>query len=546
MDYRETSEKRRWFWMMFCATAVIFLSGSLLLSLAGSGELFISPDETANAFFANQFAQTGTLSTQQPFAGALRDQLFPRSIMATQGKLVPVGFLGLPVLYGVFVYFFGSRILLILTPLLALLAALALKRVFTQLFSTQIGNLTALLFLITPAVWYYSARALMPNVLFISLLIFAATHFFCAPLSRHLKRCEKRLGPLTALQKTIDVYVAGMCVGLAIFVRASEAIWIVPTIVLLFFFFRERYGWNSVSRFFIGMTMGILPLLIFNQLTYGSPLVTGYTPQDNSLVAQLSSRTQSFVSQIVSTVFPFGLAPKTALRHFFDYQMGLFWWLTLLTIAGLWLLRKKKTYLCVFFGVSAWLGIWYGSWTIFDNPDASHVTIANSYVRYWLPMTVLALPFMAQTILWIAQRIGRSSQQLILCTVIFFMLFGLSVNAVFFRGQDGLIQVAQTLQTSKTIRDDVLVQTPHDAVFIVDRADKLFFPERSVRYPLRSEATYALLPQIVEIAPLYYYGITFPQADLDYLNNVRLPQLGLRIQYLKTYEEESLYRLTHP
>ena len=88
---------------------------------------------------------------------------------------------------------------------------------------------------------------------------------------------------------------------------------------------------------------------------------------------------------------------------------------------------------------------------------------------------------------------------------------------------------------------------PHvDAVIVVDHGDKIFFPERVVRYPLRDETTYDLMPRIVLRNALYYYGITFPDYDMEYLNGRKLAELGLQIELVQTFDEESLYRIYQP
>ena len=89
----------------------------------------------------------------------------------------------------------------------------------------------------------------------------------------------------------------------------------------------------------------------------------------------------------------------------------------------------------------------------------------------------------------------------------------------------------------------MLAHTDPKSLVIVDRADKLLFPQRPVIYPLRSEATYAALPKLSGAAPLYYYGITFPEKDLDFLRSEKLPPLGLTIEKVLELQEESLYYL---
>jgi hypothetical protein len=529
----------RWFWPVFLIVAILFFVGTLLLPLSSQGTLFISPDETANAFFTTRFSQTGSLRVVDPLSAQLENKLYPRSVVATEGTLVPQSFVGLPILYGLFAYFFGTGILFVLTPLLAILGALALRCLFRKLFTVMVADLSPVLFLTHPALWYYSARGLMHNVLFVCLLIFGAYFFLCRPLLAHLTRCGKRFGKLLSFQEHIDSVVAGVCVGLSIFVRASEAYWVAAVVVVLVCCLKRHRV--DFLRFIFGALIGLLPLFLFNLSTYGHPLVTGYTITDSVGVVRsaLDATTTSNV------LFPFGLDIKAAASHIANYGLLLFWWLSALALIGFAItLPKQRLYGVVFVLIALWLGVWYGSWTFFDNPDSTQITIANSYVRYWLPAFVLSLPFVAEALVWISSRTKtRLASGIALCALLL-LIVGLNVRLVFFEGQDALITVAGTLQETRQIKTDVLSLTEPNSVIVVDRADKLFFPDRHVRYPLRSEETYELLPKIATTASLYYYGITFPEKDISYLNESKLSSIGLRIELIKTYKEESLYRIT--
>ena len=197
----------------------------------------------------------------------------------------------------------------------------------------------------------------------------------------------------------------------------------------------------------------------------------------------------------------------------------------------------------LFRSIVIWLVLMYGSWEIHDNPDPSQITIANSYVRYWLPLYVFSTPMIAAMVHWVAQR-GRSifSKRLIVVSIIF-LIVGLNVRAVFLQGQDGLFRMRFELQRSEHIQAAILRYTPPESLILVDRSDKLFFPHRHVWYPLRDEATYEAMPRLVEATQLYYYGITFPQADVEYLNTNRLKRMNLQIELIETFEQESLYRI---
>ncbi|MBI5370097.1 hypothetical protein HZA85_02840 [Candidatus Uhrbacteria bacterium] len=537
-------ETRCLFWIAFVVVAMGFFLGSLTLSVAGGGQVFVSPDETANAFFARRFSQTGTLRVPDVMTKAFSDALYPRSIVASEGELVPQSFLGLPVLYGSLAFFFGPGILFMLTPLLAILCALALRPLLRRWFSDQVASLSALLFLLHPAVWYYSARGLMHSVLFVCLLIFGAYFFFCHPLEHHLARCEKRFGKMMPFQRQIDPVVGGVLVGFALFVRASEVVWVGAAILLLVMVsLRQTSIKKDFGRFLVGLAIGLLPFFLFNALTYGNALATGYTLHNS--VNAVRSAVQS--APHGSSLFPFGLDLKASASHIRDYGLMLFWWLTALALLGFPIVAAKRPWYAVLFVmITVWLGLWYGSWTFFDNPDPHQITIANSYVRYGLPSFILAIPFVAEAIGWLSARAQTSWARGMVVSALVVLVAGLNVHLIFFQGQDGLSRVRETLLQTRQVKQEVLAQIPEDAVIVVDRSDKVFFPERHVRYPLRSDQTYELLPALAQAHPLYYFGITFPQRDLDYLNESKLPPLGLNIRYLKTDGEESLYQFYFP
>jgi hypothetical protein len=52
------------------------------------------------------------------------------------------------------------------------------------------------------------------------------------------------------------------------------------------------------------------------------------------------------------------------------------------------------------------------------------------------------------------------------------------------------------------------------------------------------------MPTLAANGPLFYYGITFPETDMEYLNGTKLAELGLEITLIETYDIESLYVIT--
>lgn len=540
---------------------LLVLAGFAVLAFLGClaflrvGGIYVSPDETANAFFAEQFAQRGSLSSFDSLNVDLKDALHPRSVVSLAGRLVPGSFIGLPVLYGFFIAIAGGWMLPFLTPLIAVVAVFAWYAVVRRLFDREIGLLSALLLAVHPAWWYYSARSLMHNVTFAAFLIFAG-YFLVARPSRGRKFAD------------LDFVLAGVCTGLALFVRSSEVTWVALAVLAAAVAYRsKKIAWRPVVLFAISAAIALLPMAVINQATYGGPFATGYTAEggdaedkvdEESVTPSSSLSTLSPLSPsspLSSLFLPFGFSPKDIAKNVLSYGAGLFWWMTVLILIGFPLAfpsravakelrRPRRAYLAFALTASASLAVVYGSWTFFDNPDPTQITIGNSHVRYWIPVYILLIPFAAHAIRWLAHRTLTETARRLAVAVLVVASVGLSVRAVFFSPQDGLVYAAQTLMDGRDIRTRVLDLTEPDAVIVVDRADKLFFPSRRIRYPLRDEETYALMPRILLRAPLYYYGITLPQIDVDYLNDVKLGALGLQIESVETFSIETLYRIT--
>lgn len=542
-------------WILAAFALLAFLGCLVLLRVGG---MYVSPDETANAFFAKTFVRTGALSVFEPLNATLGEALHPRSVVSIASHLVPSGFVGLPVIFGTIASTTGYWSLPFLTPLLAALAVFAWYATIKKIFDREVALLSAILLAIHPAWWYYSARSFMPNVPFVALLVLAAFLLVVRP-SR---------GQRFAV---VDPALAGALVSLALFVRPSEAIWLALASVLAslpLVMGRRGQGWsivtsrNAIAAFLAGLAIASIPFFAFNAATYGSPVTTGYTvavtstnhPRpllDEGGEAPLDSATQ----RLGDVLFPFGIVRHDIKVNMLSYGFGLFWWLTILSVIGFPLAFPRKSlarehhaarqsYVAFAVVASAYLALMYGSWTFYDNPDPTQVTIANSHVRYWLPAFVLATPFAALGIRWVSRRAFTDFARRAAVAVLVTLCLGLSVRVAFLSPQDGTVAAANGLAEARSVRSAVLDLTEKDSVIVVDRGDKLFFPYRRVLYPLRSEDTYALMPRIALRVPLYYYGITLPQKDVDWLNAEKLAGLGLRIDLVQSFDIETLYRIS--
>jgi hypothetical protein len=564
----------RRFFLIVTFLIVTFFGATILIQHTG---IYVSPDETANAYFSELFSDAGTFFSYNPLSESLGDVLYPRSMISLDGRLLPSGFIGLPVLYGSLAAFVGVLFVPWFTLIISVLAVVSWYFTTKKLFPKRVAFLATLLLATHPAWWYYTARSLMPNSLFVSLVLLAIFFLVVRPfkmLRNGYKIKQKRWKFLNKVQKKllrwwvpfVDLVLSAGLFGAAVFVRPSEVFWMAAAALCVLVVYWKKEHWKASVLFLLIFIIALLPMLHFHEMFYGGALKTGYNAGESAAVSVgvaeevVSTATDAQLAwytfleiPIIKAVFPFGVHPRNALQHMGWYLVSLFWWLSLLAIPGFFLLfsRRKKmkstrarhrTYALVFLVVLGWLGVMYGSWSFHDNPDPLAITIANSYVRYWLPLYVMSTPLIAYSIHWLAKKATVDGAKNVAIVGLMSACVVLNSYAVFWQGDDALFTMSAMLQDSLEIRASVLEIVPEQGVIVVDRADKIFFPYRTVRYPLRDETTYQLLPVLLETSPVYYYGITFPQEDLDFLNQKKLPELGVRVEQKEIFGEESLYQ----
>ena len=256
-------------------------------------------------------------------------------------------------------------------------------------------------------------------------------------------------------------------------------------------------------------------------------------------------------------MFPFGVHPKTAIRQLWVYMIRPFWWWWLMVAVSVTgfvvqqILAKKRDKMIflhasrfvVLAGFAAiWLTLFYGSWKVQDNPDPRAVTIGTSYLRYWLPVVVASVVPVAW---WFATLWEKRNFLYRLATVgAVTLFFGISSWVVLTADGEGLLVVRDNLRRYDADVREILANTPSQAVVITERDDKLLFPDRSVVLDLRSDETYAAIPLLLAERPVYYYGITFPANDWEYLRMIKLAPLGVTIAPVETLREQTLYRFS--
>lgn len=521
--------------LIFLALIFFFVYSWFYLGTAAETDKFNSPDEAANYFFIKNYVANETLKVFEPLNLETGGIIHPRSITTVGGYLVPGSFLGLILIYGWLAKIFTLGVIWWLTPCFALAAVLFFYGIIKNVFDRKIAQWSAFLLLVHPAFWYYASRGFFPNILFVSLIL--GGFYFLVGRGK-----QKKL-----VLNYLNYILSGLFLGLAMAVRLSEIIWVGAVFLLLFLIFRKNLKWSEVIIFLLSSGLAFIPVILYNQTIYGEPLTTAYNLGEGSLVGGGATW---FVSA-VKFIFPFGLEIKNVLKNFSTYFVGMFWWISLPAAFGAAIfikkliagkLDKKITAYLSFGGmISLFLFLYYGSWFFYDNP-AKEASIGTSYVRYWLPIYILSLPLVAFTISKLVDFIRPLKPKFfaaLLCLI--FILFG--VKLVFFDKNDGLAYVYKNVHDYAMIAKEVNLLVPSEAVIIVDRADKIFFPEYRVIVPLREKSTYAAIPELAKNLPLYYYGLPLVEKEMNYLYDGRLNREEVEIIEIKNFGAETLYQL---
>lgn len=529
-------------WGGLGALALFFAYAALMLV---SPSAWTSPDEAAVAYVAEH-----GLMTLAPFGKALGGLVSPRSLMVVDGSYVPSSWVGLA---------FALRTLVVLgipiswsvllVPLVAVLGVISWKSIAARVSGREdVGWIAALLLAVHPGWWHYALRGLHPNVPFVSLLL-------CGVWS-WMKAFETRRPWMLA-------GTSGVLFGLAVFVRANEAVWLVPllAVFLVFAWARASRPVRHTMRIPIAAAVAgfLLPIILMgavHEYIYGSPFSVGYNRASDpipGLEVNVLGDNASLFSSVVRTLFPFGVHELNTLRNVWSFHAAFFWPWTILFFFGVgWVFFERRSttkplILILYTGamIALYLLIEYGSWQFRDNPDPRAITIGTSYIRYWLPISVWMTLFAAYGVV-------RAVKEFSMRTRRYIYAFGgtalvmLSTSMVVFSPQEGLVPLLATVEVDQAHRSWVMSQTNERDLLIVDRSDKYLFPERSVIVPLRSEQTYASMRLAYDAVQaqggrLLYYGLTLPPQDVEHLNTVRLASHGLQIQDLSTWGDMTLY-----
>jgi len=500
----QNKKNKKFLYLLILGIIFFFIYSFLICD--NSLHKFTWPDETANYFFISNFINNNTFTATESLNELAGDLLKPRSFNIYNHDLVPGSFLGMLLIYGLIGKIVGPNLIFFLTPLLAVIAGLFFYKILQRIFPERIAFLSAVLFYVNPAWWYYANFSMLPNIAFISFLIIGI--YF-------LLKVDKAIWQ----RNVFYVVSSAFCIGLALIIRTNEFLWIIGLLLFLSIIYHKKIKWYYPVLFILIIILVFLPIFYYNQLTYGSAWSFGYLrlSEGENILTQLPSEFKtSQKSEIFNffkfLVLPFGLSAKNIITVINDYLIFLFWWLFIPAALGIFSLIKKyhKKEVGVFFlsmfCISIYLLVYYGSWVFADQMTLQLNKIGISYVRYFLPIYILALPLISIFYFSLLKLFINKKFKILLSLFLITTLLGFSLNVLYLAGHDNLIMIKKNMADYNQINKEITELTENNAIIISQRSDKIFFPQRKVIANWYAEDIFYWRELIESGNPLYYYA----------------------------------------
>ncbi len=468
---------------LFLIGLVLLGSLTFLIFPSLGASTFLSPDETANAVVASQIALHGTAIVSDPYIQML-PWAHPRSFVDGVGGIVPVGFLGMSMVLALIQRVLGLGGVLFFTPILALSVLFPLWS-WTKSWGKigQIGTLVG--WLTFPTVILYANRGLFANLPVVCLTIWAAWLLWFA------RQNESKARPYF-------IAFSGALAGLALVMRPVEVFWIAPALIVSYFIASQEK--ISLRTMLIHKIFFVIPFAIllafsawFSFHTYGHWLITGYQLRDSiaSPVLEAAATTTAPVlaasTRSLFSSWPFGFHPHNVWFNSWSYLVVyLLPWFLLGGVAFILALKQKRARLLL--ALFAWmivsLSLVYGQALYQDNVRILAVTLANSFLRYLLPLSVIA----AFSLGWCASAIDRKIPRFgwIGAVALMLLMSAFGYWTAFSRDNDGLWTNRVELMRYPQIRDAAVHLLPAQTLIVSDRSDKIFFPTFTAVSPLPS------------------------------------------------------------
>lgn len=515
------------------STRTLLLCGIFFIvyaALAGAvGTRFSSPDETSNYVFAKTFASTGSFRIPN---NDVTGVVHPRSTAQRDGAVVPLTFLGYPLLLGTAARLVGVWVIPFIGPLFAALGLGAFAALMRRVTNERTALLGAILLGVNPVFAFYAYRGLWHNGPFVALLLLGTLALVRAVESG----------------RTRPYAFAGAGFAAALAMRGSEFPWVLGGLAIGLLLVRRRWTVRGIVLAAVTATAVLLPVLLLQRATFGSAIAGTYD------AALAGTDALGFLGRSVHAVqlavAPFGWHPVQAANVFFLYGLQfLFPWVALGLVGAIGILAGRPGsdgerpqvfwHATGFIALTLWLVLYYGSFGFVEfrlNPSA--VLLGSSYLRYWLPIVVVAIPF---SILGLRRILGER-RNLVGSTLVVIALLGMV--RLIWDPHDGYVAELRNLHASTDRRAAVLTILPADAILLAGPEDKVYWPDRKVvgfDYGPMPDAVLRALPTLRIEGPVYFPS--FLPGEVDRVNQ-RLNVSGFYFRFIRDLPGDfELYQL---
>lgn len=450
--------------------------------------IWMSPDETANVLTAVNFAERGSFAVSYPLVNFF-EWAVPRSFVgmpslsgiAKYAKIVPIGFLGMPLVLAIAFKIFGVYGLLFLTALVALATLWPLWASLPKKWNEGAKWSVLLAWVSFPTVIIYANRGAFGNLFLTCLAIW--------------------IWWLLTYVKTIWRWpVAGILLGLAMMIRPPEAIWLLPMVVFAVLsrsplppLLRGGFKTSHTVLFLIPLIITLAFGAALGFQTYEKLFVSGYqiritkevrstgygVQQDGSDVLRTSYSVQSPEAVSVFKIVSIGLHPRNIAWNVWQYIIILFWPWTLVCIVATIIAIRDKIWqkqewwvTAAFVWTTTWLIIFYGNGVYQDHVGVNVASMGNSFLRYLLPLSVVA----AVSAGYVFERLWKNWSLKILGVCMVILLVGLGQWYAIYKDDEGIAANEKELVRYAEIRDEARAWLDPATVVVSDRSDKVFFP----------------------------------------------------------------------
>lgn len=467
--------------VLFAAeSAVFFVLPSLHIPI------YLSPDETAAARASRSFGEGLTMRIPDPI---LREYpwIHPRSLVSQGDAMVPVGFLGLPILMGIVWSLFHEWGIVLLTPLLAMSAAYPLWR-FSRTFGVigQVATVTT--WLSFPTVILYANRGAFPNLPVVCLMLWATLLIW-----------EHRSWMRSAC--------AGVVFGLAMSIRPVEVIWAIPWMIAAWQMRpgakKEKELWDMILFLSAAVfVLGCASLVAW--MTYRDPFVIGYALRD----PVMGDASVMGPASTVTVGWPFGFHPRNVLfnaRVYFAGYLGP-WALCTIVAAVIWIKRGMRAVPLLAGWTFVALCAMYAGTIYQDHVGLNVASLGNSFLRYTLPLAPFIAISVGSLAAWLEHCISREHART-LALLATALLFLCGTWTAVKRDDEGIEADAKQIQSYATILSLAEEKLPAETIILSERSDKIFFPRFRVASPVPDESSIQHLVHDGRY-PVAFFGLT--------------------------------------